>query len=81
LGVIFIGNLPYAYTEQELKDLFSPFGEAQSVQLIRDRISGRSRGFGFVGLSDSQQEIAAIEALQGLELEGRTIRISKIHHE
>ena len=81
LGVIFIGNLPYAYTEQDLKDLFRPFGEAHSVQLIRDRISGRSRGFGFVGLGDSQQESTAIEALQGLELQGRTLRISKKHHE
>jgi len=77
LTVIFIGNLPYSFAEPELKAWLSPFGEIVEINLVRDRISGLSRGFAFVALSNENQESLAMDALNGIEIQGRKIRISK----
>jgi RNA recognition motif-containing protein len=77
LRVIFIGNLPYSFAEPDLTAWLSPYGDIAEINLVRDRISGRSRGFAFVALSNEDQELEVISALAGVEIQGRTIRISK----
>ncbi len=73
---IYVGNLPFTSTEDELRGLFEQYGEVLSVKLISDRETGRPRGFGFVEMEDSEAS-AAIEALNGQELGGRTLRINE----
>ncbi len=73
---IFVGNLPFSASEEEISDLFAPFGEVQAVRLITDRETGRPRGFGFVEM-DQEGAHAAIEALNGNEMGGRTLRINE----
>ncbi len=73
---IYVGNLPFTSTEDELRGLFEQYGEVLSVKLISDRETGRPRGFGFVEMEDSDAS-AAIEALNGQELGGRTLRINE----
>ncbi len=73
---IYVGNLPFSASEDELSDLFSQHGAVSSVKLITDRETGRPRGFGFVEMADSDAA-AAIEALNGKELGGRTLRINE----
>jgi len=73
---IYVGNLPFTSTEDELRGLFEQYGEVLSVKLISDRETGRPRGFGFVEMEDSDAG-AAIEALNGQELGGRTLRINE----
>ena len=72
---IYVGNLPFSATEDEIRSLFEPHGEVQSVKLISDRETGRPRGFGFVEM-DPQAANAAIEALNGAQLGGRSLRIN-----
>lgn len=62
---IFVSNIPYKATEEELKDLFAEFGEVQSAKIIIDKFSKRSKGFGFVEMSDDNQAQAAIDKLNG----------------
>ena len=73
---IYVGNLPYKSGEDEVRDLFSQFGEVISVKLITDRETGRPRGFGFVEMED-EGAINAIESLDGKEFEGRTLRVNE----
>ncbi len=73
---IYVGNLPYSATEDEVRSLFSLYGAVHSVKLISDRDSGRPRGFGFVGMSDSEAE-EAINAINGTEMGGRTLRVNE----
>ena len=73
---IYVGNLPYRSTEEEVKDLFAQYGEVNSVKLITDRETGRARGFGFVEMEDSDAQ-AAIEALDGKEFEGRVLKVNE----
>ena len=73
---IFVGNLPFSASEEEVGKLFAPFGEVQAVRLITDRETGRPRGFGFVEMEQDEAR-AAIEALNGTEMEGRTLRINE----
>jgi RNA recognition motif-containing protein len=75
--VIFIGNLPYSFEETEIKEWLAPFGDIAEINVVRDRITGRSRGFAFVALGGEAAESAAIETLEGVEIKGRKIRISK----
>lgn len=72
---LYIGNLPWSATEADLRDLFSPFGEVLSAAVITDRDTGRSRGFGFVTYSNSDDATKAIEAQNGATLDGRTLRV------
>jgi len=73
---IYVGNLPFSATSNEVSDLFAPYGTVHSVNLINDRETGRPRGFGFVEMDDDQA-LAAIEALNGKEVGGRGLRINE----
>jgi len=74
---IYVGNLPYDIGENELKQLFEQHGEVSSAQIIVDKHSGRSKGFGFVEMTDDSQAEAAIEALNNQEFQGRNIKVNK----
>ncbi|MGD9487450.1 MAG: RNA recognition motif domain-containing protein [Calditrichaceae bacterium] len=76
MKTIYVGNLPFSATEDELRDLFGQHGTVQSVKLITDRETGRPRGFGFVEMDDNEAE-TAIEALDGAEMGGRNIRVNE----
>ena len=73
---IYVGNLPYNSTEEELQELFAQHGEVQTVKLVFDRATGRPRGFGFVEMEDEEAN-AAIEALDGVDFGGRTLRVNE----
>ena len=72
---IYVGNLSYEATEDDLKELFGQHGEVQSVAIIKDHYSGRSRGFGFVTMADRRNAAEATRQLNGTELAGRTLVI------
>jgi RNA recognition motif-containing protein len=72
---IYVGNLTFDATEAELRELFSPHGEVQSAQIVTDRDTGRSRGFGFVEMSDGAD--AAINALNGQDFKGRNLTVNE----
>ncbi|RKY17109.1 MAG: RNA-binding protein [Planctomycetota bacterium] len=74
--VIYVGNLAYATTEESLRRLFEAYGTVSSARVITDRVTGRSRGFGFVEMPNDSEAQAAIEALDGSVLEGRRIRVN-----
>jgi len=73
---IFVGNLPFTATSTDLEQLFSQHGEVTKAQVISDRDTGRSRGFGFVEMDDDAQAQTAIEALDGTDIDGRQIRVN-----
>ena len=74
---IYIGNLPYTITEDELKESFNSFGEVSSVNIITDRFSGQSKGFGFVEMPEDSEAEAAIKALDGQEIKGRNLKVNQ----
>jgi RNA recognition motif-containing protein len=76
LTKIYVGNLPWSSGEPELRELFSQFGDVQSVAIVTDRETGRSRGFGFVEMDDSSAR-DAIAKLHGRELNGRALTVSE----
>jgi RNA recognition motif-containing protein len=73
---IFVGNLPFTVTETELRELFEEYGTLETIKLITDRESGRSRGFGFIEMDNADAD-AAIKALNGKELKGRSIKVNQ----
>jgi len=73
---IYVGNLPFSATEEQVRKLFAAHGEVQSVALITDRETGRPRGFGFVEM-DAAGATKAISAINGQEMDGRTLKISE----
>ncbi len=73
---LYVGNLPWATKADELKDVFSGYGDVQDSRIITDRNTGRSRGFGFVEVGEGDAE-KIIAALNGSELEGRVITVSE----
>jgi len=74
---LYIGSLSYDTTENTLKDTFAQAGTVESVAIIMDRISGRSKGFGFVEMSSEEEAQKAIEMFDGKELDGRTIVVNE----
>jgi RNA recognition motif-containing protein len=74
---IFVGNFSFSTTEDDLRELFQPFGNIDSVAVVTDRQTGRSRGFGFVEMSDSGEAEKAIAALNGKEYSGRTLNVNE----
>ena len=74
---LYVGNLPYSMTDADLQDLFSQHGTVQSVQIIIDRDTGRSKGFGFVEMSSDQEAQAAIAALNSKEVDGRSLTVNE----
>ena len=74
---IYVGNLAFATNEDELRKLFEAFGQVDSASVIMDKFSGRSKGFGFVEMSDAAQAQAAIKDLNGKEVGGRPLRVNE----
>jgi RNA recognition motif-containing protein len=74
---LYVGNLSYALTDGDLQNLFEPHGTVRSAQVILDRDSGRSKGFGFVEMDSAEQAQAAIDALNGQEVNGRELTVNE----
>ena len=74
---IYVGNLPYSLSEDDLKAAFSQFGEVSSASIIMDRMSGQSKGFGFVEMPDNTEADEAIKALNESALNGRNIKVNQ----
>ncbi len=74
---LYVGNLSYETTDASLEQLFAPFGEVRSAQVIQDRDTGRSKGFGFVEMSDDNAARAAITALNEKEHDGRRLTVNE----
>lgn len=74
---LYVGNLPYSVNDQSLSQLFSQCGQVSSAQVIMDRESGRSKGFGFVEMSSEQEASAAISQLNGKDFEGRALTVNE----
>jgi len=73
---IYVGNLPYTATENDIRELFADFGDIQSVKIINDRETGRSKGFGFVTLADQSRVNEAVEATNGQTFQGRPLKVN-----
>jgi cold-inducible RNA-binding protein len=74
---VYVGNLGHGVSSSDLERLFSPYGTVESANVIMDRATGRSKGFGFVEMSSSGEAQAAIEALNGTNLEGRALTVNE----
>ncbi|NTW52428.1 MAG: RNA-binding protein [Chlorobiaceae bacterium] len=74
---IYIGNLPYNVSEEDLRDAFSQFGQVQSANIITDKFSGRSKGFGFVDMPNDGEAREAIEQMNDKDFKGRTIKVNE----
>ena len=74
---IYVGGLPYSATEQELSDLFGRHGSVASARIITDKFTGQARGFGFVEMSSDAEAQAAVAALNGTEMGGRTLTVNE----
>jgi RNA recognition motif-containing protein len=74
---LYVGNLPYSVTEEDLRKLFADYGEIEEAVIIIDKFSQRSKGFGFVTLTDSAMAAKAIEELNGKEFDGRAIVVNE----
>lgn len=72
---IYVGNLPYDFTEQELEEMFNQFGDVESVKIITDKVSGRSKGFGFVEMAEKSEGKDAIQMLDQSPVKGRNVRV------
>jgi RNA recognition motif-containing protein len=77
LKKIYVGNLAFSMSDQDLMALFTEYGVVNSATIVLDRNTGRSRGFGFVEMEDDNAAVAAIEALNGREIEGRTLNVNE----
>ena len=73
---VYVGNLPWSVTDADLQNLFTPFGSVESAQVVTDRDTGRSRGFGFVEMA-ANHAAQAIEKLNGHEIESRALRVNE----
>ena len=74
---IYVGNLPYTATDADLRETFAQYGDVSSVQLISDKFTGESKGFGFVEMDNNSQADAAIKALNGTAMKGRNITVNQ----
>ncbi|MDA8088537.1 MAG: RNA-binding protein [Nitrospiraceae bacterium] len=74
---IYVGNLSYATTEDDLRRVFEEMGEVQSVKVIKDEVTGRSKGFGFVEMTSDENADRAIQSLNGKDLLGRAMKVSE----
>ncbi|MHB8260993.1 MAG: RNA recognition motif domain-containing protein [Bacteroidia bacterium] len=74
---IYVRNLSYNLTESELSNLFSEFGEVTSVKIIKDKITGRAKGFGFIEMTDDNAAAEAISKINGTDVKGRPIQCEK----
>ncbi len=74
---LYVGNLAYSVNEDDLREMFSAFGEIASAELIKDRMSGQSKGFGFVEMPSNSEADAAIKALNGKMNDGRSLKVNQ----
>jgi RNA recognition motif-containing protein len=74
---IYVGNLPYSVTDSDLRETFAAFGDVSEVNLISDRYTGESKGFGFVEMNNNSEADAAIKGLNGTDMKGRTITVNQ----
>jgi len=74
---IYVGGLPYATTDGQLQEIFSAHGTVESARVITDKFTGRSRGFGFVEMSSNEEAQKAIQALNGTDLDGRSLTVNE----
>lgn len=74
---LYVGNLPYSATDDSLKQTFSKFGTVESVTIITDRDTGRSKGFGFIEMATDQEAAEAIGKMNGVEMDGRALTVSE----
>ncbi len=74
---IYVGGLPYATTDTQLQEIFSAHGTVESARVITDKFTGRSRGFGFVEMSSNDEAQKAIQALNGTDLDGRSLTVNE----
>jgi len=74
---IYVGNLPYSVTKEELQDLFAGFGDVSRATVVIDRETNRSKGFGFVEMADTTAANQAVEALNGKDINGRALRVNE----
>lgn len=74
---LYVGGLPYSVTDGQLEEIFSEHGSVQSARVISDKFTGQSRGFGFVEMGSSEEAQKAMEALNGTQLEGRTLVVNE----
>jgi RNA recognition motif-containing protein len=74
---LYVGGLPYTTTDEQLQQLFSAHGTVESARVITDKFTGRSKGFGFVEMSSGAEAQAAIQALNGTDLEGRNLTVNE----
>ncbi len=74
---LYVGNLPFSATEDSLKQMFAQFGTVESVSVITDRYTGQSKGFGFIELANKSEADAAIDKMNGSEMDGRTLKVSE----
>jgi RNA recognition motif-containing protein len=74
---LYVGNLTYGITDAQLNDMFTAFGQVKSAQVVMDRETGQSKGFGFVEMSDDNEARAAIAGLNGQQVEGRSLTVNE----
>lgn len=74
---IYVGNLPYSVSEDDLRNAFAAFGEVTSASIVTDKFSGQSKGFGFVEMAKNAEADQAIKALNGSQLKGRSIKVNQ----
>ncbi len=74
---LYVGGLPYTVTDDKLQEIFSPHGTVESARVITDRMTGRSRGFGFVEMSSQSEAEEATKNLNGTDLEGRSLTVNE----
>lgn len=74
---LYVGNLPYSITQQTLQDKFSQYGNVDSVSVITDRDTGQNKGFAFVEMSSNSEAQKAIEGLNGVEIDGRSMKVNE----
>jgi cold-inducible RNA-binding protein len=74
---LYVGNLLFDVTENELKELFEPFGQVTEIRLIMDKFSGKSKGFGFIEMPSKDEALKAIEALNGKDVKGRAMTVNE----
>jgi len=74
---LYVGNLPYRITEDQLRDAFAEFGQVSSCTIIKDKVTGQSKGFGFLEMPESSQAETAITQLNGRDLMGRKINVNE----
>ncbi|MDZ7659741.1 RNA-binding protein [Fodinibius sp.] len=74
---IYVGNLSFKVSDQDLMEVFEEFGDVTSAKVIKDRETGRSKGFGFVEMENNDEAQAAIDELDGAEINGRTVKVNK----